>query len=653
MPGLHGPFRLWAILAAGSMLGLAGCDEVKPQNKAAPTETDVSAESDAALIEAAAEDVAASGPGHDIYVARCAACHDNPEQARAPSFSALQSMGSAQIRFALTSGKMQAQAAGLERAELAALMTYLSPGGEEGYVVPADASCEDKSISFETTYVERWGVELDNARYYSPQKTSLTKENVGDLELAWVFGLPGASDARSHPVITEDTMFVGASSGHAFALDRETGCVKWHNDLKVPLRSGLSLGEVGGKPAILFQDATTKVHALDGATGEILWAKSAAVVPESMGTGTPIQVGDRIIVPLSSNDVGLSGNPQHECCTGHGAVAAISAEDGSPIWAAHMTEPAQKTTLSEVGTQLWGPSGVPIWTTPTLDPANNRVYVGTGENTSVPATDTSDSIIAMDLDTGDFLWVYQATENDTWNLACSNWGKDGPNCPQPKGPDFDFGGSITLTRMADGRDVLVGGQKSGVVHVVDAASGELIWKKKVSAGSALGGIHWGLTVANGTVFVPGADPPFPYPGYEPNPGMTALDLETGDIKWEHKAERGCETDMAAMRAATSPWPECSFHFAYSAAPSSSDGLVFAGRLDGLMTIFDADTGEILWSYDTVQEFDAVNGVSTHGGAIDNAGPILAGDMLYVPSGYSTFNEMPGNAIIAFKPASAE
>ena len=369
-----------------------------------------------------------------------------------------------------------------------------------------------------------------------------------------------------------------------------------------------------------------------------------------MGTGGLVPAGDKLIVPMSNNDAPRAMDPNYECCVGHGAVRALNIETGEILWTAHMTPDAEPTGKSSVGTQQWGPSGAPVWATPAVDLEVGRVYVGTGENTSTPGTGTSDALIALDLETGEMLWVYQALAQDTWNMSCSAFRPDGPNCPDPEGPDFDFGGGVTLATLSDGRKVVVGGQKSGDVHVVDANTGALIWKRKLSAGSALGGVHWGLAVSGGKIFAPAADPEFPIDPaiYDPKPGLDVLDLDTGETLWSYRAERGCDMTYEDRAAQTSPWPECSFSYGFSATPATTDELVVIGALDGRLFVFDAETGEIIWSYDTKRAFESTNGVDTHGGAIDNAGPFMAGDMLYVQSGYSGFSQMPGNALLAFR-----
>ena len=89
------------------------------------------------------------------------------------------------------------------------------------------------------------------------------------------------------------------------------------------------------------------------------------------------------------------------------------------------------------------------------------LYVATGDNYSHPATDTSDAIVALNLNTGRIVWSQQTTPNDVYNSAC---GRQGANCPPDSGPDHDYGASAMLVRTAAGREVLVAGQKSGVVY---------------------------------------------------------------------------------------------------------------------------------------------------------------------------------------------
>ena len=172
----------------------------------------------------------------------------------------------------------------------------------------------------------------------------------------------------------------------------------------------------------------------------------------------------------------------------------------------------------------------------------------------------------------------------------------------------------------------------------------------MGTGSPLGGIHWGVAVGGGAIYAPAADPPFPLPGYQPLPGLYALRVDDGAALWKHELERGCQTDLMAYFARDVLYPECSFFFGPSAAPTLLPGVVLAPSLDGRVRAFAAKDGSVLWETATNRAFETVNGVEAHGGSIDSAGVIAAGDMLYVQSGYSLFGELPGNVLLAFEVA---
>ncbi len=83
----------------------------------------------------------------------------------------------------------------------------------------------------------------------------------------------------------------------------------------------------------------------------------------------------------------------------------------------------------------YGPSGAPVWCSPTIDAKRGLVYIGTGENYTCPTTNTSDAIQAIDMNTGKLVWNFQATSDDAYNVACPVF----INCPDKSGPDLDFG----------------------------------------------------------------------------------------------------------------------------------------------------------------------------------------------------------------------
>ena len=154
-----------------------------------------------------------------------------------------------------------------------------------------------------------------------------------------------------------------------------------------------------------------------------------------------------------------------------------------------------------------------------------------------------------------------------------------------------------------------------------------------------------MAVVDDLVFVPVSDPQFATS--DPKPGVYAVDIESGETVWEYRIERGCNFAFRARNR--DRWPDCPFHFGFSAAASATNDVVFAGSLNGTVFAFEAKTGEILWTYDTKKEIaDTINGVAAHGGAIDNPGVVIAGNQVIVLSGYGMFGQMPGNAMFVFE-----
>jgi polyvinyl alcohol dehydrogenase (cytochrome) len=264
-------------------------------------------------------------------------------------------------------------------------------------------------------------------------------------------------------------------------------------------------------------------------------------------------------------------------------------------------------------------------------------------------------------------WVFQATKDDVWNAACLN---AGANCPDNAGGDFDFGASVVMADLPDGRELLLAGQKSGDVYALNPA-GELVWHNSVSnaaIGPGLyktttnGGVHWGMALAGQRLLVAAADPERERPDYDPKPGLHALNLADGEVLWQYRAERGCEIDEANkpkiglenMRSGAKRDPmeqyRCSFYYGLSAALTATPELVFSGGLDGKLRAFDLATGEVLWQTETAKPFTASNGIEGHGGAIDVDGQTVADGWVYVQSGYSMFGQLPGNVLLAYKVA---
>ena len=127
------------------------------------------------------------------------------------------------------------------------------------------------------------------------------------------------------------------------------------------------------------------------------------------------------------------------------------------------------------------------------------------------------------------------------------------------------------------------------------------------------------------------------------PGLYSYFLRTGEPSWFHEVKSDCEGRSDRLR-------RCAGLYGFSAAPLTVDGAVLTGGLDGRLFVFNAESGEELFRYDTVKDFETVNGVKGYGGSIDSHSIAAGSGMVFVGSGYGSFSQVAGNVLLAFKPA---
>lgn len=590
----------------------------------------------------AADDPAAA----KLYQEKCAVCHDSTADSRTPTRAALGKMRPATILRALQTGVMKEQGRAINRTDAYALANYL------GTVEVSTASsreianlCAGKPWNPPpvSTGWAGWGNGLANWRYQADGGISET--DLPRLKLKWAFAFPDATSMRSQPAVFGGRVFIAGQDGSVYALDAATGCAYWKSTVVAQVRSGMAIGERAGGPVVIFGDGAGYVYALDAATGREVWKLRPDGHPASIITATPVYHKDRVYVGVSSYEEGSAQAATYVCCTFRGSVAALNVADGRVVWQTHtIAEPATNTKKTRGGKDQKGPSGAGIWSPPTLDAKNGMLYVTTGDNYSDPPTATSDAVLAMDLASGAVRWSKQLTAGDAYNMSCGLPGK--ANCPESEGPDYDFGASAMLVDLAKSRRALILGQKSGMVHAIDPdRKGELLWSSRAGEGGTLGGIQWGIATDGSRAYAAVSDIRFtrtPIPGQnavkrEPNPekggGLLAFRVDNGERVW-HTPNPGC-----GDRRPCSP--------AQSAAVSAMPGVVLSGSVDGHMRAYSTKDGRILWDFDTVRDFTAVNGVPGRGGAMDAGGPVVAGGMLFFASGYGNWGALPGNVLLAF------
>jgi len=598
-----------------------------------------------AILAACAQ--AAPTPPHDtarpatpsaglLYERACATCHEGGA-VQAPRREALAGLSRTRILSALTTGLMSAQASSLTPREKEDLAAWLSgPQAPAAAGSPGCAAAD--SLSYEGGGVSDWGMTLQNTRAVSRDQTSVDADKVSRLRLAWVFAFPGSTRARVQPTLAGEVLFTADQFGAVYALEAKTGCLLWTVQSDREIRSPLIVGrDAAGRPDALYVgDIAGRVHAIDIATRRILWSTRPDDHPQATITGAMRLHEGRLYVPLSSLEVVAAMDGAYPCCTFRGAVAAIEAKSGAMVWKTYtITQTPGMQGRNSAGAPMFGPSGAPVWSTPTIDQKRGRLYIGTGENYSHPATATSDAVMALDLSTGRVVWTYQATANDVWNAACPS----GPNCPANTGPDFDFGAAPVLVEHDDGRSIILAGQKSGHVYGLDPDNGgALLWTAKPGRGGIMGGVHWGMASDGDRLFVPVSDiSVYPEDAHLPaRSGLHALNVTTGQAVWSTVLPDTCKGET---------W-RCSPGI--SAAVTLGPGVIFGGSLDGVLRAFSARDGAVLWSFDTRREFDGVNGFRGAGGSIDASGPVLSGRYVYATSGYDKFGQKDGNLLLAFR-----
>lgn len=575
--------------------------------------------------------------GKNVFSTTCQACHGNPTFPKAPAQEAMAAMAPRVILNALDNGKMREQAKQLSEEQREAVSQYITNKMLKTIVMPGEAytnfSLGDNGNSLYD--YSGWGGNLEGTGFRTTEQAGITPQNVNTLQLKWSFAFPDESDVRSKPAIVGDWLIVGSQSGEVYALNRKTGKIGWHVTAGNGLRSGIVINKEGDNLTAYFADGATYTYAVDVKTGKILWSAKAGVDPLAMNTGTPVVYGGKIFVPISSIEVAVAADSSYNCCTSSGGVAALDIKTGNTVWY-HRVIPDSAIAQAKKrnGKPFYGPSGAPVWCSPTVDTKRNLLYIGTGENYTLPTSTTSDAIQAIDMSTGKVVWNFQATTHDAWNLACPVL----VNCPGNSGRDLDFGMAPVLVTSADGKDRLLAGQKSGVVYALSPDDGSLLWKTRIGKGGALGGIHWGMATDGKNVYAANADNILALDpddtSRKASPGIYALDIITGKVVWSAPAPA-----VAGQQ---------SYLAANSAAPAVVPGIVFAGSNDGHIRAYSTTDGHILWDYNTVQKYQTVNGIEGNGGSIDSPAPVMADGMIYVNSGYSQFGQKAGNVLLAFE-----
>jgi polyvinyl alcohol dehydrogenase (cytochrome) len=568
--------------------------------------------------------------GEPFYKDKCASCHESGAN-RAPTRAELGARSPEEVYEVLTTGAMKTMATGLTDAQLYGIVRFLTGKSPVPNVVqgPDPNLCKTNGpLQPNGPQWNGWGRDLANTRY-QPTPGFKTAD-ISKLKVKWAFSYVGTKNTQ--PLIFGDRVFVGSMSGKVYSLDTKTGCVHWRFDYKGGARASMTIGKNAKSPSgytLYLGDDRQFVHAIDAMSGKELW--STQVFNHRVGriTGSPALYNGVLYVPLSASEESQGPVAAYECCTFIGTVVAVDAITGKVLWTqATISDKPRPTRKNSAGTQMYGPAGGAIWSSPTIDAKRGQLYVATGDSYTEVDHPASDAVVAMDLKTGKVKWTNQV-------LAKDNFMSGAINAPLgERGPDYDFGSSPQIVQIA-GKDVVITGNKSSKVYAMDPDTGKTIWETpKLGSGGAGGGVLWSTATDGKTVYAPLADR---IGAQGARPGVVALNVTDGKELWRFESPRNLPCNVPSGR--------CSVTFGQAA--TAVPGALFAGSGDGRLRALSAADGKVLWEYDTTTPVDTVNGYKqAPGGTLDQGGPTVAGGTMFVHSGYGG-SAGANNLLLAF------
>ena len=523
---------------------------------------------------------AASPNGAALYAAHCAKCHDRAA-GHVPTRAALANRSAINIVMTLLAGAMRPQAAGLSHDDATAIAAYLTAGSAARATPLHSNRCRRATppAGLASGDWNGWGRDLENTRYQP--RPQLRARRIPRLKLKWAFAYPG-SMTWGQPTVVGGRVYVASTTGEIFALEAASGCTLWSRNVGTPVRTAISIGPgfAGHRAAAYFGDISAVVHGVDADTGAPIWHVRVDPHPMARVTGSPVLYRGELFVPVSSFEEGAAADSTYHCCTFRGSVVALDARSGRILWKRRTIRgPLESYHRPGDPTLLHGPAGGSVWSAPTVDAARGVLYVGTGNDYTDLDSPATDSVMAIDLKSGRVVWSRQLAAHDDWSSGCSFGGP----CPPHPGADADFAASTILVTLPSGRQVLVAGQKSGLVYGLDPdARGRRLWRIRVGSGGVFGGIEWGMAAIGGTVYAAVSDSMPTHPADAPRsprrsrrfPGSSSPDPRTDTCAATRRGPDGSSgtstprgpfrpsmqsrpTAARSMPGDRSSWTECS------------------------------------------------------------------------------------------------
>jgi alcohol dehydrogenase (cytochrome c) len=453
--------------------------------------------------------------------------------------------------------------------------------------------------------------------------TQINTKNVAKLKPAFVFQTEVLESMETAPIVVDGVMYLTTSYNHLYAIDAATGKEFWHYKHKQGPVTTFCCGPNNRGVAIMndrvfMGTLDAKLIAFDAKTGKVLWA--VQIADPELGyseTMAPVAVNGKVLIGTNGGEYGIRGflkaydaNDGKLLWTfntilekGHEGVWAVNDATGRNM---HRDIEAEKKQLATAGGDFYKTLGGGVWMAPAVDKETNTVFFVVGN----PSPDLygaerpgdnlyTDSIVAVDLNTGAYKWHYQYVAHDVW--------------------DLDAVSPVILTEAAgkDGkmRKVAIHGGKTGHVYVHDRATGELIrfseamipqenmWVLPTKDGARMlpganGGVEWSPMALHPKLrlaYAANLHQPMTYHVEEAKyPGgkiwlggafkvipsekqwgrLVAVNIDSGKVAWKFDTEQPLIGGVLA----------------------TAGDLVFNGEGNGLFRAFDAKTGKMLWEY---------------------------------------------------------
>jgi len=457
----------------------------------------------------------------------------------------------------------------------------------------------------------------------------INKSNVKSLGLEWSLDLEGEQSLEATPLAVDGVLYFTGSHAAVYAVDAATGKLKWkfdpetwkHNPAKLMFMFGINRGAAYADGRVFSGTLDGRLIALDARTGSLLW--STQTVPEAGGrtiTGAPRTFNGKVIIGNAGADSGERGY-----------VTAYDAATGKQVWRFYTTpgspeentgDPAMERAAATWSGEYWKTgTGGGVWDSITFDAQLNRIYLATGNAGPYDPDQRSPgngdnlytaSIVAVNADTGKYLWHYQVNPRDAW--------------------DFDSTQQMSLADLVIGgkrRRVLMQAPKNGFFYVLDRETGKLIsaeklgkvtWAERIDSAtgrpvevkgarydsgdaivwpSPTGAHSWqsmSFSPKSGLVYLPYMQVGVHIHKGKPQPGLFYVGgLSISGVVNDAQDGKGAliAWDPAAQKAR---WRVQQRALWNGGLLSTAGDLVFQGTGDGFLVAYDAATGKQLWQF---------------------------------------------------------